>query len=41
MALVFAIEASKSDGTVYRVLFGLKLTLLPLVSWLAAPFGLH
>jgi hypothetical protein len=33
MTLLFAIEASQSDGTVYRMLLGLKFP--PLASWLA------
>lgn len=41
MSLVFTIEASKSDGTVYRLLFGLKFALLPLVSLFTAALGLH
>jgi hypothetical protein len=41
MSLVFTIEASKPDGTVYRLLFGLKLALLPLVSLFTAALGLH
>jgi hypothetical protein len=34
MTLLLAIEASKSDGTVYRLALGGSL-LLPLASWLA------
>jgi hypothetical protein len=35
MTLLLAVEASKSDGTVYRFAFGMSL-LLPLASWFAA-----
>lgn len=34
MNLLFAIEASKPDGTVYRMVLGCSL--LPLASWFAA-----
>ena len=34
MSLLIAIEASQSDGTVYRVLLGWEFH--PLVSWLSA-----
>jgi len=38
MTLVLAIEASKSDGTVYRLLFGWNFR--PLVSWFTGLAGL-
>lgn len=38
MSLLFAIEASKPDGTVYRMLFGWKF--YPLASWFTRIAGL-
>lgn len=38
MTLLFAIEASKPDGSVYRLLMGWKF--LPVASWFAGLTGL-
>lgn len=35
MTLLFAIEASRSDGTVFRMAFAARV-FLPLASWIAA-----
>jgi hypothetical protein len=37
MTLMLAIEASKSDGSVYRLLFGWRIP--PLASWFADLIG--
>lgn len=40
MTFVLAIEASKPDGTMFRMAMGWKLVFLPLASWFTGLHGL-